>query len=41
MLFKQRLPDPPFVDLEEQSVANPPLRAEVLALVRGLDIREV
>ena len=41
MLFKQRLPDPPFVVLEEQSLANPPLRAEVLALVRSLDIREV
>jgi hypothetical protein len=41
MLFKQRLPDPPFVVLEEQSLANPPLRAEVLSLVRSLDIREV
>ena len=41
MLFRQRLPDPPFVVLEEQSLANPPLRAEVLALVRSLGVREV
>lgn len=41
MLFKQRLPDPPFTVLQEQSLAAPPLRAEVLALVRSLGIREV
>ncbi len=41
MLFRQRLPDPPFTVLEEQGLANPPLRAEVLALVRSLGIREV
>ena len=41
MLFKQRLPNPPFVVLGEQSLANPPLRAEVLALVRSLGIHEV
>lgn len=41
MLFKQRLPDPPLTVLEEQSLAAPPLRAEVLALVRSLGIREV
>jgi len=41
MLFKQRLPDPPFAVLEEQRLASPPLRAEVLALVRSLGVREV
>ena len=41
MLFKQRLPDPPFTVIEEQSLAAPPLRAELLALVRSLRVREV
>lgn len=41
MLFEQRLPTPPFTVLEEQSLEAPPLRAEVLALVRSLDVREV
>ena len=41
MLFKQRLSDPPFIVIEQQSLATPPLRAEVLALVRSLDLHEV
>ncbi len=41
MLFKQRLPDPPFTVIEEQNLAAPPLRAEVLALLRSLRIREI
>jgi len=41
MLFKQRMPDPPFTVLAEQRLAAPPLRAEVLALVRSLAIHEV
>jgi hypothetical protein len=40
MLFKQRLPDPPFRVLDEQCLANPPLRKEVLELVRSLGVRE-
>jgi hypothetical protein len=41
MLFKQRLADPPFTVVEEQCLATPPLRKEVLELVRSLGIREV
>ncbi|HEY9026027.1 MAG TPA: RES family NAD+ phosphorylase [Burkholderiaceae bacterium] len=41
MLFKQRLADPPFTVLEEHCLANPPLRKEVLALVRSLGVREI
>ena len=41
MLFQQRLPDPPFTVLEQQCLANPPLRSEVLALVRSLGVRQV
>ena len=41
MLFKQRLSNPPFTVLEERCLANPPLRKEVLELVRSLGIREV
>jgi len=41
MLFKQRLLEPPFTILDEQCLANPPLRKEVLELVRSLGIREI
>jgi len=41
MLFKQRLADPPFTVVEEQCLATPPLRKEVLELVRSLGIGEV
>jgi hypothetical protein len=41
MLFKQRLADPPFTVVEEQCLATPPLRKEVLEFVRSLGIREV
>lgn len=41
MLFKQRMPDPPFTVLEEHCLANPPFRKEVLDLVRSLGIREI
>jgi hypothetical protein len=41
MLFGQRMADPPFTVLEQHCLANPPLRNEVLALVRSLGIREV
>lgn len=41
MLFKQRLLDPPFMLIEEQSLLAPALRAEVLAWVRSLGVREV
>jgi len=41
MLFKQRLPNPPFVVIEARCLANPPLRKEVLDLVRSLGIREI
>lgn len=41
MLFKQRLPDPPFEVLQEQPLAVGPRRAEVLALVRSLKLHEV
>ena len=41
MLFRQRLSDPPFAVLEEQSLAVLPLRTEVLALIRSLRVHEV
>jgi hypothetical protein len=41
MLIEQRLPNPPFTVLEEHCLANPPLRKEVLELVRSLGIREI
>jgi len=41
MLFKQRLPEPPFTVVEDQCLANPPLRKEVLDLLRSLGIREI
>lgn len=41
MLFKQRLPDPPFEVLHEEPLAVGVRRAEVLALVRSLKLHEV
>jgi len=41
MLFKQRLPDPPFEILGEEPLAVGPRRAELLALVRSLKLHEV
>ena len=41
MLFKQRLPDPPFRVLAEEPLAVAPRRAELLALVRSLKLHEV
>lgn len=41
MLFKQRLPDPPFEVLGEEPMAVGPRRAELLALVRSLRLHEV
>jgi hypothetical protein len=41
MLFKQRLPDPPFEILRDEPLAIGPRRAELLALVRSLRLREV
>jgi hypothetical protein len=41
MLFKQRLPDPPFEILSEEPMAVGPRRAELLALVRSLRLHEV
>ncbi|GAA0752961.1 RES family NAD+ phosphorylase [Ideonella azotifigens] len=41
MLFKQRLPDPPFEVLAEEPLAVGPRRAELLALVRALKLHEV
>jgi hypothetical protein len=41
MLFKQRLPDPPFEVLAEEPMAVGPRRAELLALVRSLKLHEV
>lgn len=41
MLFKQRLPDPPFEILSDESMAIEPRRAELLALVRSLGLHEV
>jgi hypothetical protein len=40
MLFKQRLPDPPFEILAEEPLAVGPRRAELLALVRSLKLHE-
>ena len=41
MLFKQRLPDPPFEILGEEALAIGARRAELLALVRSLKLHEV
>jgi hypothetical protein len=41
VLFRQRLPDPPFEVLGEEPLAVAPRRAEVLALVRSLELHEV
>jgi len=41
MLFKQRLPDPPFEVLQEEPLAVGARRAGVLALVRSLELHEV
>lgn len=41
MLFKQRLPDPPFEVLQEEPLAVGVRRAGVLALVRSLRLHEV
>ena len=41
MLFKQRLPDPPFEVRGEESLAIGARRAELLALVRALGLHEV
>ena len=41
MLFRQRLPDPPFEILGEEPMAVGPRRAELLALVRSLGLHEV
>lgn len=41
MLFKQRLPDPPFQVLEVEPLAIGPRRRVVLALVRSLELHEV
>jgi hypothetical protein len=41
MLFKQRLPDPPFMITQDESLALAPRRKEVLDLVRLLKIHEI
>jgi len=41
MLFRQRLPDPPFEIIEQESMAVAARRTEVLALVRALRLHEV
>ncbi len=41
MLFKQRLPDPPFEVLQEEPLAVGARRAGVMALVRSLKLHEV
>jgi hypothetical protein len=41
MLFKQRMAAPPFHVLDEEPLAAPARRSEVLALVRSLKLREV
>lgn len=41
MLFKQRLPDPPFEVLGEEPLALAPRRDELLKLVRALELNEV
>lgn len=41
MLFKQRLPDPPFTVIKDEPLALAPRRKEILALIRRLRIREI
>lgn len=41
MLFKRRLPDPPFEVLQAEPLAVGARRAEVLALVRSLKLHDV
>jgi hypothetical protein len=41
MLFKQRLPVPPFEVLSQEPLAVSPRRSEVLALVRSLKLHEI
>lgn len=41
MLFRQRLPDPPFEIMADESLAVGMRRAEVMALVRSLRLHEV
>ena len=41
MLFKQRMPDPPFQVLAVEPLAIGARRAEILALVRSLKLHEV
>jgi hypothetical protein len=41
MLFKQRLPDPPFTVIKVEPLALAPRRKEILALIRRLRIREI
>jgi hypothetical protein len=41
LLFRQRLPDPPFQVLGEEPLAVAPRRAELLSLVRSLKLHEV
>lgn len=41
MLFRQRLPTPPFDVLEEYCLAETPFRNEVLTLVRSLEVQEI
>ena len=41
MLFRQRLPDPPFEILGEEPMAVGARRAELLALVRSLGLLAV
>ena len=41
MLFRQRLPDPPFEVLDEEPLAVGSRRAEILSLVRSLRLHEV
>lgn len=38
MLFKQRLPDPPFEVMQEEPLAVGARRAEVLPLVRSIKL---
>ena len=41
MLFRQRLPEPPFEVLAEEPLAVGTRRAELLALFRSLKLHEV
>jgi len=41
MLFKHRLPDPPFTIIKDERLAHSPRREEILALIRRLRIREI